>query len=739
MKFCHPQWKDGNDYLDKEIKIAEEERLFSRQDGWIFLDWIALTFIVAGLASHISFLVVVSQESRDIHVRIVAFLLRVFWLRLLKFARPFKEPGPFVASIGPMLRDFIKWSILFTLLFIPYAAIFWMIFGQENSNGEAESPFDIPGLLFTVFTMAAFSNLTPIHDFESIDKNMARVLTSTFVAISTIMTLNLLIAMLADTFTRMYENSLETATMQRAKTILYLEQTLSSNVWAKYSEHIIEKCSPEVRCLNEDVPMGKRDKTRLKETLYRNVTEVHSLVSQRFARGIGNEKSDIDRLLEGFNMLNNNLMSMMHSTEQGENKCTGNDSTVVNLNIILEESKGKNWLSSGLRRKNDTINRIPRCWLTAGEKGGKVKVGSNRDTQTYLRSLSVSSDLSSRQEEQIEDENFSVRRQIGTMLDLLKQALNSGKLITGIHSNNMPADVSASEDTNASETQGYEDTEGSLDDVAVSPVLERDWALYEAQLDDSSDDTVMLTPVLNVRSNRLYASPHNLPDTSDVGQRNNGGSTRGESLGLAQISKSSSTSSSGSTARYDDSSVANHVMTAQLLENSTNEEEEPYTNEDTDSEIRAMSSNDQGSETDSQKSNDFHGNVFSDLTDNNGDGSQTDSGNQRGGNNRLSDVIDSDCVSSSLTSDASNHYLFENIVTSQSEEVYVDYTPNSSQEITTRPTRVTWADDVANVSGTAFVNIREISTSPSHSENFSSETHTDEYAGSGAIISLLDV
>lgn len=79
-----------------------------------------------------------------------------------------------------------------------------MIFGPTNEN---YAPFlsDIPGLIFTVFSMAAFSNLSTVDELVSIDKNMARVLVGTFVAVCTVVILNLLIAMLADTFTRFSE------------------------------------------------------------------------------------------------------------------------------------------------------------------------------------------------------------------------------------------------------------------------------------------------------------------------------------------------------------------------------------------------------------------------------------------------------------------------------------------------------------------------------------------------------
>ena len=89
-RFCHPKWLDENAYLEKEIKSAREERFFTRQDSWIFLDWIALILVVSGIASHIWFLVSGSQLSRDVHVRTVSFVLIVLFVRLLKFTRPFE-------------------------------------------------------------------------------------------------------------------------------------------------------------------------------------------------------------------------------------------------------------------------------------------------------------------------------------------------------------------------------------------------------------------------------------------------------------------------------------------------------------------------------------------------------------------------------------------------------------------------------------------------------------------------
>jgi hypothetical protein len=82
---------------------------------------------------------------------------------------------------------------------------------------------------------------------EAKDATMARVLCGSYISICSIIILNLLIALLADTFTRVYENAIENAAMQRAKTILNLEQSLRKTYKRRYYDFIREHCSPEVK------------------------------------------------------------------------------------------------------------------------------------------------------------------------------------------------------------------------------------------------------------------------------------------------------------------------------------------------------------------------------------------------------------------------------------------------------------------------------------------------------------
>ena len=125
-----------------------EERLLSSQDGWFYIDWFALILIMGSAISHATFFFLDTEKVYNIHIRFVCLLLIVIWFRIMKYARPFKGPGPFVALFSHMLGDILKWVFLFLVFFIPYTACFWMIFGGYSTN-PAEGYDTLPKLLYS--------------------------------------------------------------------------------------------------------------------------------------------------------------------------------------------------------------------------------------------------------------------------------------------------------------------------------------------------------------------------------------------------------------------------------------------------------------------------------------------------------------------------------------------------------------------------------------------------------------
>jgi hypothetical protein len=68
----------------------------------------------------------------------------------------------------------------------------------------------------------------------------------TFFAFSTVLCLNLYIALLSETFNRVYQNATANASLLQANTILQIEKLLSKKKKVKAFTHIQEECAPLV-------------------------------------------------------------------------------------------------------------------------------------------------------------------------------------------------------------------------------------------------------------------------------------------------------------------------------------------------------------------------------------------------------------------------------------------------------------------------------------------------------------
>ena len=74
---------------------------------------------------------------------------------------------------------------------------------------------------------------------------MAQLFCGTYFALVTVVCMNLYIALLSDTFARVYMVAQATATMQQAKTIMMLQSDLSEEQRLEFAQHMNDVCSPE--------------------------------------------------------------------------------------------------------------------------------------------------------------------------------------------------------------------------------------------------------------------------------------------------------------------------------------------------------------------------------------------------------------------------------------------------------------------------------------------------------------
>ena len=74
---------------------------------------------------------------------------------------------------------------------------------------------------------------------------MAQLFCGTYFALVSVVCMNLYIALLSDTFARVYMVAQATAVMQQAKTVMMLESHLSEDLRIKFAQHLQDHCSPE--------------------------------------------------------------------------------------------------------------------------------------------------------------------------------------------------------------------------------------------------------------------------------------------------------------------------------------------------------------------------------------------------------------------------------------------------------------------------------------------------------------
>uniref|UniRef100_A0A3B4ZN94 Si:ch73-193i2.2 n=1 Tax=Stegastes partitus TaxID=144197 RepID=A0A3B4ZN94_9TELE len=204
------------------------------------------------LSIHYVHLVDVLRPSARLHtisLRLFSITVIFLWLRLMKHVRAFRLMGPFIVMLGNIVDDVMRFLFLYAEIFIPYACSFWIIFG-----GQIPSMQSVSGLLYSLY------RITLVDEYEyaamvTVDDVMAPLLCGTFLAASSILCVNLLIALLSDTFQRseIHDNSKANAVMQQAAVILQVEDSMPLLRYFYDDRFVSNRCSPLVAACDDDI------------------------------------------------------------------------------------------------------------------------------------------------------------------------------------------------------------------------------------------------------------------------------------------------------------------------------------------------------------------------------------------------------------------------------------------------------------------------------------------------------
>ena len=102
-------------------------------------------------------------------------------------------------------------------------------------------------------SLVFFFQMTLIGDFNwdglvSVNRLMAQILVGTYFALTGVVCLNLYIALLSDTFSRVYAQAQANAVMQQAQLVLLVEKSLPKKKKIKFGHYMKDECGPLVSC-----------------------------------------------------------------------------------------------------------------------------------------------------------------------------------------------------------------------------------------------------------------------------------------------------------------------------------------------------------------------------------------------------------------------------------------------------------------------------------------------------------
>ncbi|KAI3362884.1 hypothetical protein L3Q82_001922 [Scortum barcoo] len=203
-------------------------------------DWLVYSLLTVSFSVHMADVFRPSLCVHTLSLRLFAVSIIFLWLRLMKHVRAFRLMGPFIVMLGNIVGDVMCFLFLYAEIFIPYACSFWIIFGGSASVPSMQS---VSGLLFSLY------RITLVDEYEyaamvTVDDVMAPLLCGTFLAASSILCVNLLIALLTDTFQRVHDNSQANAMMQQAAVILQVEESMPVLRRFFDNKYISTHCAP---------------------------------------------------------------------------------------------------------------------------------------------------------------------------------------------------------------------------------------------------------------------------------------------------------------------------------------------------------------------------------------------------------------------------------------------------------------------------------------------------------------
>ena len=336
FQYCHTRWPDEQAYLEREIQELKNAKSYYVKDYWNIFDWTTYSLMGLMVFSHLADIKYQSRFTNETVRAVASAMMVCMWLRLLKYARPFKALGVFVVMTGHVVRDTLKILFLAGHIFIPYIAAFWINFGINGTEGYTMNSLE---LFYNIFQMALIGD----YKFDNIakkDKIMAEILCATYIFLGGLVCLNLFIALMSNTFQRVYDNAKANALMQQAACIVSRETRMPYKNQLQHREWINANCAPQISYYDDNVDsdniefMKKTEEINLKLDKLNNAMEskghIKNLQVQNEDNSNSSEFSELNEI--------NTLLKMFTEFKQEFHKSTiQTRAEIAGLGLMLKD------------------------------------------------------------------------------------------------------------------------------------------------------------------------------------------------------------------------------------------------------------------------------------------------------------------------------------------------------------------------------------------------------------------
>lgn len=264
------------------------------------------------------------KDVNEVQNCLFAITMVILSLRFLKHLRVTTFMGAFIVILTKMIQDLVKFLVLYTMFFAGYGIAFYMIWGNiTDDNGDPVALLTQPDeLLFMLYRLMLVDEW-PYDDMIDSNKTMTYILVGSYLMVVAILLLNLFIALLSDTFQRVYDNAVTNASMQRA---IFLRESMQQFTREEYCEllkYLKEECNPSTEDWDDDSAEGEQDALKkITHQVYSKVDELDKYIRDEHddddaeeRKNVKVNKDELKSMKKSITLLHQNLKEQETRTE----------------------------------------------------------------------------------------------------------------------------------------------------------------------------------------------------------------------------------------------------------------------------------------------------------------------------------------------------------------------------------------------------------------------------------------